>query len=452
MKRIVFSLLMLSAVTSVLAQKATKFDKDDVTKLYYAKKYTDAKDYIDKVLQNPKEQGNKDALTYKAAIYAQLSQDSATKASNPDGIKTANEVLLQLQLSTDTAQFNKLMREDAGINAISSVYASSFNQGKDEFTQSQWDNAFSNFHTAAHWANYITQNGFSQNPDKNAIDTFTVLYTGFAAQNASGFDSQTGFKNQAMADSAMAIYTQLADRKIATPDMAAMYQFMIQYYQYKKDDTNASKYISLAKQYYPDKNALWAQLETQAMLSGGGVDDIIKNYKTKDATGEMTEDQYAQIANSLANAEKQIKDTAKLLEVNSTAIDAFGKAFAKDPNNGLYAYNIAVLNYGVFNTLDDQYYANKGESAALKAKRSAIEKQQQPLSDTAIYWFDKAYTVLAAKTNREQQDNVCGNNSLKSIANLYNWKMSKAQGHDPAAYTKYEALYNKYSAMEDSLK
>lgn len=456
MKRIVFSLLLLSSVPAVFAQKqkAAKWDKDKITKLYFTdKKYAEAKEYLDQVLANPKEQNNKDVLTWKAAVEAQLATDSATKASNPDGLKTANDILTQLQQNTDTAQFNKMMREDAGINAVSGIYANSFNTGKDQFQKSDWENAYNSFKTSAHWSNYIIKNGFSQNPDKNAIDTFPVLYAGYAAHNAAGTDSAgAGYKNPAMEDSAEAIFTQLADRQIHIPEMAAMYQYMIQYYQYKKDNANVSKYMALAKQYYPDKSDLWSALETQGMLSGNGVDDIIKNYKDKQATGALTEDQYVQIGQSLAGAEKSLKDTAKLSEVNSTAIDAYEKAFALNPNNGLYAYNIAVLNYGEFNHLDDQYYANRGEGAGLKAKRDAIEQQEHPLADTSIYWFDKAYTILSAKTNREEQETVCGNNAIKSLASLYQWKMSKAQGHDPQAYTKYEGLYNKYAGMFDSLK
>ncbi|ANI88741.1 hypothetical protein A9P82_05245 [Arachidicoccus ginsenosidimutans] len=448
-------MLLAGSISAVFAQKKdkpVKYDNSELQKYLVLKNYVQAKDYIDKVLQNPKEQDNKEALTYKAFIYSQLAYDSATKANYPDGISIADNVLKQLQQSTDTAQFNKLMRQNQGINAVSAVYADAFNKGKEEFAKSQWDSAYVNFRESSHWSGYILQNGFSTNPDRNAIDTFPVLYTGFSAQNAAGFDAESGsFKNPAMADSAMSIYTALADRGIAIPDMAAMYQFMIQYYQTKKDNANTDKYLAIAKQHYPDKNDLWEQLETNAMTAGGDVQSIIDNYKQKDAAGDMSEDQYAQIANSLANAEKKVTDSALFIQVNNTAIDAYEKAFAKNPQ-GLYAYNAGVLNYSMFLKLDDEYYASRGEGAALKAKRASIEKQQAPYADSSAYWFEKAYSILSAKTNREKIETISGNNAVKSLESIYGWKAGKAQGHDAAAFDKYDALSKKYGNLEGSLK
>ncbi|WP_162923620.1 hypothetical protein [Arachidicoccus soli] len=467
MKKIVLSLLMMSLVAGTFAQrhnrrdkadnssekvKSERFDKGKLELLLAQKKYEDAKTLIDGVLADPKNQDNKDALTYKAVIYSDLSRDSATKDKYPDALNVASTTLNQLQENTpDTAAFNKLMREDLGINAISAVYSNCFNTGKDAFGKSQWDTAYTQFKTAAHWANYITQNGFSQNPDRNAIDTFTVLYVGFAAQNASGFDSEKGFKNPAMADSAMAIYTMLADRKIAIPDMAAMYQFMIQYYQYKKDKANVSKYLALAKGYYPKQLPLWNQLETTQMLAGGDYSEVIKNYKAKDAAGSLSEMQYVELGETLAKAQRDSKDTAVVSEAGVLAIDAYEKAFAKSPK-GLYAFNAGVLNYAEFSKLDDDFYKSRGEGAALKAKRDAIQKSQMPLADTAITWLTKAYEILSAKTDRDKSETISLNRAVDIIANLYSWKMDKARGHDTTAYDKAETGFKKFDALHNTFQ
>lgn len=453
MKRIVFSLLLLGITVGAWAQKPTKFKKDDVITLLVQKKYTDAKDLIDKVLANPKEQDNKEALTYKAVIYAKLATDSATKGTNADALGTAAATLDQVQKSTgaDTAAFNKLMRDDQGINAISAIYSNAFNTGRDQFSNSKWDDAYKNFYTAYHWADYITRNGFSQNPDRNAIDTFTVLYTGFAAQNASGYSQDSGFAKPAMADSAMSMYRLLSDRNIATKDMPAMYQFMVQYYQAKKDKENADKYLAIAKKAYPDKNDLWNQIETSAMLSGGNLGEIIQNYKTKDAAGGMTELQYVEIAQTLANAEKSSQDTAVIAQSKAASMDAYKKAFNLS-QNGVYAFNVGILNYQKFSALDDAYYANKGEEAAKKAKRDAIQKEQGPLADSSLAWLEKSFDILSKKAEKEKSDLVSLNRSVDIIANLYSWKANKARGHDPAAYDKFDAQFKKFDALHETFK
>ncbi|UAY54740.1 hypothetical protein [Arachidicoccus terrestris] len=453
MKRIVFSFLLLGITAGAWAQKPVKFKKDDVVKLLVEKKYTDAKDLIDKVLANPKEQDNKEALTYKAVIYANLASDSAQAANYPDALQTSASTLDQLQQNTDTAAFNKLMREDQGINAVSVVYSKSFNNGLNKFKDTAWDEAYKSFYNAYKWADYITKNGFSQNPDRNAIDTFTVLYTGFAAQNASRYNQENGgsFQNPAMADSAMSMYQKLAERNIATKDMAAMYQFMIQYYQVKKDKANTDKYLALAKKNYPDKSDLWSQIETQAMLAGGSVNDIINNYKQKDAGGQMTEAQYIEIAQTLANAEKSTQDTAEIAAAKAASIDAYAKAFNLS-QNGIYAFNVGILNYQKFSALDDEYYANKGEEAEKKARRDAIEKEQAPIADSSITWLTKSFDILSNKQDRDKNEVVSLNRAVDIIANLYSWKMNKARGHDPKAYDKYNALFQKFDGLHDSFK
>lgn len=453
MKRIVFSFLLLGLTAGAWAQKPVKYKKDDVVKLLVEKKYTDAKDLIDKVLANPKEQDNTEALTYKAVIYSDLASDSALAGNYPDALQTTVATLTQLQKSTDTAAFNKLMRENQGINAVSVVYSKSFNSGLSLFKESKWDDAYKSFYTAYTWADYITKNGFSQNPDKNAIDTFTVLYTGFAAQNASGYQQEDGgsFQNPAMADSAIAMYSKLTDRNIATKDMVAMYQYMIQYYQVKKDKANTDKFLAIAKKSYPENADLWNQIETNAMLASGSVTDIINNYKSKDAAGQMTETQYIEIAQNLANSEKSTKDTAQIAAAKAASIDAYTKAFNLS-QNGIYAFNVGILNYQKFSNLDDEYYANKGEAAEKKAKRVEIEKAQGPVADSAINWLVKSYDILSNKQDRDKNELVSLNRAVDIIANLYSWKMNKARGHDTKSYDEYNALFKKFDALHETFK
>ena len=57
--------------------------------------------------------------------------------------------------------------------------------------------------------------------------------------------------------------------------------------------------------------------------------------------------------------------------------------------DGLYAFNTGVIYYSIYGELDDRYYANRGEGAALKAKRAEIAKQEMAYADTAAQWLEK---------------------------------------------------------------
>ena len=94
----------------------------------------------------------------------------------------------------------------------------------------------------------------------------------------------------------------------------------------------------------------------------------------------------------------------------------------------------------------------RGESAALKAQRTSIIKQQQPFADTAIAWLEKGYDLMKAKTDREKTESNSLNRSVDFLANLYMWKREKSKGVAPKDYDKYDAKFNQYSNEHDKYK
>jgi tetratricopeptide (TPR) repeat protein len=335
----------------------------------------------------------------------------------------------------------KLLKEN-GLRGLGILYSSSFNSGKKYFTESKWQQAFDNFKRAEELGEFVTKNGFSNNADKNSIDTFTVLYTGFAAQN-----------NNKPAD-AIVYYEKLADRKIGTKEMADMYHYMLNHYSTQKNTEKFTKYLTLAKELYPDQNAKWSQIEMNNMNQTAGMDQIIGKYKQDDAAGKMTEDQYITYAQAFASPEKdQLSklDSTQQVELKFTAADAFKKAFALN-NNGIYAYNAGVLYYNVYSILEEKLYGLRGTSATLKAQREEVQKQQMPLADSAINWLEKGYTILKAKTNREKTESNSLNRAVDFLANLYAYKRDRSKGVNVKDVDKYDAKFKEYDNEHDKYK
>ena len=430
MKKLILSLVFTSAVCYAMAQDYTK-----ITLLYAQKKYGDAKAELDKISASDKGKDKAETYMWTAALNSEFYKDSATYAAKyPNAGADAYNALMTYKQKDPTM---KALRENGTLNSIAALYTISFDNGKKYFSQSNWPMAYNNFKMASEMGAFINENGFSTT--KSLIDTFTVLYTGYSAQNAG------------KPEDAVVYYEKLADLKTGGKDLQPMYQYMLDDYSKMKQTDKFNKYLAVAKELYPDQSALWSQIEMGNMTSGSSLQQIIDNYKAS-ANSSLTEDQLVGYAEAFNDPDK-VKglDSAQQINVKLLSANIYERLFAINPK-GLYAFNAGVLNYNIFNVLDDRFYTLRGESAALKAQRTDIQKQQMPYADTAIAWLEKGYEILKAKTDREKPESNSLNRSVDFLANLYQWKRERAKVTAPKDYDKYDAKYNQYSNEHDKYK
>ena len=431
MKKILFAIAFASFGVAVNAQDYTK-----VMLLEQTKKYEDAKKEIDDMLTKEKAKNNPETYLWKATVYGDLFADKALYAKYPDA---ATESYAAFAKYKEMQPDLKALKENTKV--LGSLYGTSFEYGKQYFQQSKWDSSFTYFKVAEEMGEFINKSGLGSN--KSAIDTFTVLYTGYSAQNAGKMQDAVGY------------YEKLAALKIGGKEFLDMYRYMMDFYEKNKQTDKFKQTLALAKELYPDQSALWNQTEMANMTTSSSLGDIMKKYKDEEAAGKLTTtDQYLGYADALATTDKeQLKslDSSQKDEIKLLAADAFKKAFAKE-NNGVYAYNAGVMHYAIFNALDEKFYDLRGEGADLKAKRDALEKQEAPEADLAIEWLEKSYEILKAKTDRNKTEATCLNRSVDNLANLYSWKRDKARGRDTKAYDQFDAKFKQYDSEHDKYK
>jgi hypothetical protein len=433
MKKTVLFVLLAVGATSLFAQ-----DYDKVKTLYTLQRFEDAKKEVDKLLADPKAKDKAETYLWDLNVNAELFNDPKTTAKYPDAAKDAIAAFDTYKAKDPTL---KIFKDNGGIRAVGILYSQSFNNGRDYFSKSKWDSSFVNFKVAESMGEFINDNGFSNN--KIAIDTFTVLYTGYAAQNAQ------------KTEEAVKYYTKLIDHKVAGKDFEDIYKFVLDYYSKNNQADNFKKYLAIATAAYPQDSAIWSQFEMQNMTTNASIEDIANKYKEEDATGKLDADKYINYAEALATTDKQQLtkvDSAGQANLKLLAADAYGKAFKLDTTKGLYAFNAGVLTYNIFNVLDERFYDYRGTTADLKAKRAGIEKDQLKYADSSLYWLEKSYTVLKAKATRERNESNSLNRSVDYIANLYAWKRDKARGVAPKDVDKYDAKFKEFDAEHDKYK
>jgi hypothetical protein len=437
MKKILFFLLL---TTVIFIAKAQNYNA--VFLAFSTQKYEDAKKEVDKIMSDPKASDKIETYLWKLSVYSELYGDSTLKAKYPDAGKEAWDALNKYV--EKEPQLTKLKENSIGngMRSIGLLYGQSFNYGKSAFQKSDWNNSFDYFSFCQKISEFIGKNTLNTN-GKYTIDTTVVLYAGYAAQNAS------------KPEEAAKRYKAIADWKIGDTAYVEIYKFILDYDMRQKNDTSFKKYLAIAKELYPQNAALWNQIEMNYMSNTASLKDIMAKYKTDDAGGKLKEDDYITYAEAFAQPDKnQLAqlDSAQQQELKLTAADAFIKAFNLNNNNGLYAFNAGVLYYSFFGILDDQFYNLRGESAALKAKRDAVVKQQQEYATKSIEWLEKGYNVLKAKQTREKNESSSLNRSVDYLANLYLWKRDKSRGTNTKDYDAFDAKYKVFDSEHDKYK
>jgi hypothetical protein len=429
MKKVTLAFFTLLIMGSINAQDFKK-----VNTFFLLQKVEDARTELEKVLADPKAQDNAEAQLWKARIYGTLFADPNLRAKYPQSGDLALDAFKKyMQLDSDGKKI-----KEAGMGVVDQLYVTNFNLGRTYFDKQMWDSSLTHFKNSHAIGTYITQKNWKGN--NQAIDTFTVLFTAYAAQNAKKLDEAATY------------YRQFADLKIGGKEYETVYDFLGRHYLSTKNQELFNKYVAAGKELYP-QNTLWKSLEAAYMEDNLSLADKLRMYDEGVAGGKLTADDYFNYGAMFANLSKEEQkslDSLKLAGIKRKAIDAFKKAFELDNTNGLAAYNVGVLLNNEWNDLQERYRNNIGASPALKAKRDEIDKLSLPIATEATDWMEKSFAILDQKKEKSRIEKNSYSTSIKILANLYEYKRDKAKGKSPADYDKFNAKFNFYAAKVGS--
>src|SRR5436853_59217 len=120
MRRFLLLALLATSLTRVFAQKL-----DDVQDKISKGKYNEAKEKIDKILEDPKNQNNANAWYYKGKIYAELARRDSTGTLTYDAPGQAFEAFKKYQ---ELEPKNTLMTLEQNVGLFQ-LYDQYYNRG-----------------------------------------------------------------------------------------------------------------------------------------------------------------------------------------------------------------------------------------------------------------------------------------------------------------------------------
>lgn len=453
MKKFLMIALLSCSLQLVHAQELKKVQTN-----YLLTKFEDAKTEIDKVMADPKQQGKPDAIYWKAKVYTAIFKDKALRAKYPNSLKDAEDAL-NAYVAADP-QF--ALTKQLGAEPFFDMYATTYTMGVESFNAKKWEEAATNFGLSVHYSDYIFQNKWSNSTQP--FDTTSILYQGYSYQNAQ------------KPDLAAKSYARLADSKVDGTQYMEIYKFLLNHYTIVKDETDFNKYLALAKELYPKE--AWEEFEIDYMDQNLTLEQKAALYDKEDAAGTLSEMKYLQFGDIFVNAKNKDKDMDSLHQslYALKAADAFKKAFGKNNQNAIAAFNVGVIYYNVYGQYDDIYAGNIRTMRAINAEKpvekdpkkkaatEALYKQktdpylkananiEKPLMDnlnTSLEWLEKTYTILNGKTGRNHTENSVLNKTVDFLANLYAYKRDRNRGKDAKLFDEFDAKFKVYDALHD---
>ncbi len=448
-----FLLLLVSAFT---LQLAVAQDLKKVQTAYLINRFEDAKVEIDKVMADPKQKDKPEAFYWKAKIAATYFKDAKLRDKSPNTLKDADDAF-QKYMQADQAL---VLVKEKGAEAFFDMYATGYELGIKQFNDKKWDDATTYFKVTVDYGDIIFKNKWSNKPV--VLDTIPILYLAYAYQNANKPEEATKY------------YSRLADAKVNGENYIDIYRFLASHYTTTKNQPQFNKYVALGRELYP--KFPWDELEIEYMDENLTLAEKTALYDKENAAGTLTEIKYLQFGDIFVNAPHKEKglDSAQKKMYDLKAAEAYQKAFAKNGENGVAAYNVGVIYYNVYGEYDDLYAANiramqtmnadrpvekdpKKKAAAdalFKTKTDPIKKAntdlEKPLMenlDKSLEWLEKAFTILKAKATRTSTEKNVINKSVDFLANLYAYKRDRNRGKDAKAFDAFDLKYKEYDEL-----
>lgn len=367
MRKLILSALLVAATSSLFAQKL-----EDIQNQIGKKKYADAKGKVDAALNDPKNQSNADFWFAKAQVYNNLAKEKQDTVLQAEALAAIQKYFELESKKEESKRAVKSALE--GHQTAFDIYSSYFKTGVDAFQAQNWQQAYNNFSKTLTAFDVLSKNKITN----VTLDTTAVLYAGYSAQNAR------------LTDQAAQHYAKLADIKIADTSYMSIYEYLVGYYQEKKDEANAQKYINLGKSLFPN-NPNWVAYELQG-LDGDKAKKIAKleemiqqNPTNADLLMEYAVDlfNYTYGKDKPADYEKRQNDLTTALK----------RTVEVNPS---YAYAYYILTQHLSNQIYDLQQnrsAIKGTKPEDVKKKQDINKQIDALVEDQFKYASAAYDL-----------------------------------------------------------
>jgi hypothetical protein len=400
---------VLSAFLAVTTTATALFAQDfnDVKKTLDNRKYGEAREKIDKILADPKNQKAANAWYYKGVVYEELAKDS-TRTDLDYRLEAFNAFKKYQEL--DPKNIMLLLEQNAPFFRL---YESYYNQGVKDFNAKAYDKAFQKFTNGLKVKEYAHAKGYEMNGFKfAALDTQLVNLAGSAGMLAK------------QEDAAIPYFQQIADAKLKGADFKDVYPILVDYYGKKGDSVNKAKYLAIGSQLYPE-NPYW----NQSKMADAGTDkskrlaQFQELIKADPKNSDLLMDYAIELFNLTYGKDKPA-DYAKYQNDLTVALQS---AVAADPSS---TYANFVMTQHLSNQMYDlqqDYNAIKGTKPEDIKKKQAMNNAIEKKAEEMFVYSQAAYNLYDKMADMKSSDKANFKNVTNQLIDYYTMKKQPAK-------------------------
>ncbi len=458
MKKWIGTMFLATLMQTAFAQDFKKVETSLLLSNYEAAKT----EYEKTVAKKASIETTAEGYYWKSKIYAGLAKDPAAKY--PDA---AEKLLTSLQdyIKADP-EFTLAIK--SGQEPFFEVYIKSFKEGVAAFGEKKWKEAAANFDRGVVLSDIIFSKGWSTN--KQPFDTTTLMYAGYANQNAGNIDLT------------LKHYQRMIEANMKAPELLDIYKYvLIQYIDtvyFKNKDFKKSqfeKYYVFAEKAYPEEK--WFEFRADYIDKNLTVEEKVASFETQIAANSLNETE-CQMYGDMFMASRNVEGLSdeKANYYLDKAADAYMRAYKLNNQNFAAAFNVGISYYNQYTVFDDQVgnniralqqlNANKPPApkdpkkklafdAKFKAQQDSIKKLNVVLDapmkakvDQAIEWIENAFNIIKDKQTLTRSEKNVAARSVDFLATLYSAKRDKNRANQKL-YDELDAKFKKYDELHD---
>ena len=372
--------LLVSTFCNILSAQTVDEIKDFINRGQWDK----AKTSVDAFLTKEKNATKWEGWWYKGVIYNEIAKSEQFKNLVADGrMEAFNAFRKYYEIDTKAVQ-GSLEQHVRLFDIWDNYFKIAITLYNDD---KNYEETFLNFKKTLLVEEYISSKGFEYINFKFPLfDTSLIRNIALSAHMAKKDDSAAKY------------YSKIADKKIGGGDYLDTYQFLVEYYNKKKEITNRQKYILLGRELYPDDD-FWYLTEL------GDVDEkdkkalfakyaeLIKIYTSKPTLfynyavelynytydNNKKPADYKDLQNKIEEVLKQV------LQINKNYIEA--------------SMLISMHLYNMTFDIQDEIKLIKGNTEAEQKKRAEIKTRMVAKVDEMIPYALNVFNVLNARTS-----------------------------------------------------
>lgn len=366
-------------------------DLNTIKNMIILKQYEKVKPEIDSYLSNEKNAAKGEGWYYKAFVYNSLGRVEAKPVSECKALFQTSFDALKKYTELDP---QKKLTEEEQNSTVYNIYYGFYDLGIKTYNDKNYDESFNMFKKTLEVHDYIYSNnlGGPNNMRLSAHDTDVVWNLAVLANE---------LKRK---DDALIYYQKIADMALSDEKYITAYDELVLKYKREKNEALFSKYVALAKKYYPADKAYWESQEI--------------DFVTKDLEGEALINAYEKLTVShpdnfyvfynygveldgfIKTPEAKGKDMAAL---RNRIEELFKKAISI---NSTIEANLQLANFYYSNALDAQEQAAriKGTKPTEVALKKELTTKAKESINKCIPYAEEAVKLLGALKEYKYSD------------------------------------------------